>query len=265
MRVSNVEFGAAGGAPPAPAGVADDPVRRFVEMLPRPFRFLGVGGLGLIVDGARESYTARHVVSSAPLRDLVERIKPVPISLLHARALRYRDFLTVALMVRKDELFPDNWIYIHDSTVNVGRAQNFRSWSPQMVPAGMSCLGLEYFCFEGDGLWNAPDRGLIALAKQEAAQIGLVAKSSGLGGSSARVSIASQDSPLIAAIRLTEAVLYRVIGRAPIPGVPPTIVGRTRVVVVIAVIPVTMVPRPGADMDARRVEIKTLSRDRGVG
>ena len=98
----------------------------------------------------------------------------MPISLLHARALRYRDFLTVALMVRKDELFPDNWIYIHDPSVKVGRVQNFRSWSPEMVPAGMSCLGLEYFCFEGDGLWNAPDLELIALAKREVAQIGLV-------------------------------------------------------------------------------------------
>ena len=125
--------------------------------------------------GGRESFTARHVVSSAPLRELVARLKPAPISLLHARALRYRDFLTVALMVRKDELFPDNWIYIHDPSVKVGRVQNFRSWSPEMVPAGMSCLGLEYFCFEGDGRWNAPDRDLIALAKKEVAEIGLVA------------------------------------------------------------------------------------------
>jgi len=125
-------------------------------------------------DGTRESYTARHVVCSAPLRELVERIRPTPISLLHARALRYRDFLTVALMVRKEELFPDNWIYIHDSRVKVGRVQNFRSWSPEMVPHGMSCLGLEYFCFEGDGLWTAPDGDLVALATKEAAQIGLV-------------------------------------------------------------------------------------------
>ena len=124
--------------------------------------------------GERESYTARHVISSAPLRELVEHIKPTPISLLHARALRYRDFVTVALMVRKAELFPDNWIYIHDPSVRVGRVQNFRSWSPEMVPEGMSCLGLEYFCFEGDGLWNAPDGELIALAKKEVAQIGLV-------------------------------------------------------------------------------------------
>jgi protoporphyrinogen oxidase len=126
------------------------------------------------VDGARETYTARHVVSSAPVRELVEKITPKPLSLLHARALRYRDFLTVALMVNKPDLFPDNWIYIHDPAVQVGRVQNFRSWSPEMVPAGMSCLGLEYFCFEGDGLWTAADADLIALAKKEITQIGLI-------------------------------------------------------------------------------------------
>ena len=109
-------------------------------------------------DGGRraESYTARHVVTSAPVRELVERIRPTPISLLHARALRYRDFLTVALMVRKTSLFPDNWIYIHDPSVKVGRVQNFRSWSPEMVPDGMSCLGLEYFCFEGEACGTRP-------------------------------------------------------------------------------------------------------------
>jgi protoporphyrinogen oxidase len=126
-------------------------------------------------DGGREAFTARHVVSSAPIRELVDKLKPTPLSLIHARQLRYRDFLTVALMVRKPDLFPDNWIYIHDPSVKVGRVQNFRSWSPEMVPSpDMSCLGLEYFCFEGDGLWNAPDAELIALAKQEIGKIGLV-------------------------------------------------------------------------------------------
>jgi protoporphyrinogen oxidase len=129
------------------------------------------------VGGGRETYTANHVISSAPVRELVEKIAPTPISRLHARALRYRDFLTVALMVRKPDLFPDNWIYIHDPSVKVGRVQNFRSWSPEMVQPGMSCLGLEYFCFEGDGLWNAPDAELVALAKNEIAKIGLIAES----------------------------------------------------------------------------------------
>ena len=126
------------------------------------------------VKGEHEIYTARHVVSSAPVRELVEKITPAPISLPHARQLRYRDFVTVALMVKKPDLFPDNWIYIHDPSVKVGRVQNFRSWSPEMVQPGTSCLGLEYFCFEGDGLWNAPDEKLIALAKREITQIGLI-------------------------------------------------------------------------------------------
>lgn len=122
-----------------------------------------------------ETYTARHVISSAPVRDLADKLSPRPVSLLHARALRYRDFITVALMVKKPELFPDNWIYIHDPSVKVARVQNFRSWSPDLVPAGMNCLGLEYFCFEGDDIWNAADAELIALARNEIAKIGLVA------------------------------------------------------------------------------------------
>jgi protoporphyrinogen oxidase len=135
----------------------------------------GIWTIDVSTHGRPETYTARHVVSSAPLRELVEKISPTPISLLHARALRYRDFLTVALMVNKPDLFPDNWIYIHDPSVQVGRVQNFRSWSPEMVPPGMSCLGLEYFCFEGDGLWRSSDADLIALAKDEVARIGLLA------------------------------------------------------------------------------------------
>jgi protoporphyrinogen oxidase len=127
-------------------------------------------------EGREESYVARHVISSAPVRELTEKISPLPISIFHARQLRYRDFLTVALMVKKSDLFPDNWIYIHDPAVQVGRIQNFGSWSPEMVQPGMGCLGLEYFCFEGDGLWSSPDADLIALAKQECAKVGLVAE-----------------------------------------------------------------------------------------
>jgi len=127
-------------------------------------------------EGGREDYTAHHVISSVPMRELVEKIKPQPSSVRYAQQLRYRDFLTVALMVRKADLFPDNWIYIHDPSVKVGRVQNFGSWSPEMVPAGMSCLGLEYFCFEGDSLWNSEDTDLIKLAKKEIAKIGLISQ-----------------------------------------------------------------------------------------
>jgi protoporphyrinogen oxidase len=133
-------------------------------------------------DGRHESYTARHVVSSAPVRELVQKLSPKPISLLHARELRYRDFLTVALMTSKSDVFADNWIYIHDPSVKVGRVQNFGSWSPEMAPAGMTCLGLEYFCFEGDGLWTMSDEDLVALATREVAKVGLVSAADVTGG-----------------------------------------------------------------------------------
>ncbi len=126
-------------------------------------------------DGAPRSYSARHVISSAPMRELSEALDPPPASLPQARALRYRDFLTVVLIGRSSVELPDNWVYIHDPLVKVGRVQNFRSWSPEMIPDGVStCLGLEYFCFEGDGLWTSSDPDLVDLAKREIAAIGLM-------------------------------------------------------------------------------------------
>jgi protoporphyrinogen oxidase len=126
-------------------------------------------------DGSTETFTAANVISSAPITELANALKPAPISLFNARALRYRDFLTVALIAKSGQDFPDNWVYIHDPSVKVGRVQNFRSWSPELIPdEGHTCLGLEYFCFEGDGLWSAPDEELVALAKREIARIGLI-------------------------------------------------------------------------------------------
>jgi hypothetical protein len=126
-------------------------------------------------DGTMETFQARHVVSSAPIPELLSALSPKPLTLFHARALKYRDFLTVILIGQSQRQWPDNWIYIHDPRVKVGRVQNFRSWSPEMVPdATSTCLGLEYFCSEGDALWSMEDSRLIALAKQEIAAIGLL-------------------------------------------------------------------------------------------
>jgi protoporphyrinogen oxidase len=130
-------------------------------------------------DGGAETLSARHVISSAPITELSTAISPRPAAYEHAQALRYRDFITVSLIARipeggTDAGFPDNWVYIHDPAVKVGRVQNFLSWSPEMAPKGFACLGLEYFCFEGDGLWNAPDAELVELAKREIGHIGLV-------------------------------------------------------------------------------------------
>src|SRR5205085_4518100 len=81
----------------------------------------------------------------------------------------------VALIVDAPNVFPDNWIYVHDEQVKLGRVQNFKNWSPYKVPdPKMTCLGLEYFCFEGDGLWTAADRDLIELGTREMALIGLI-------------------------------------------------------------------------------------------
>ena len=124
--------------------------------------------------GTVETYTADHVISSAPMTELVRALKASDTVREAANGLRYRDFLTVALVVDNPDLFPDNWIYIHEPSVKVGRIQNFRSWSPEMIPdANATCLGLEYFCFEGDGVWTASDDELIELAKKELAIIGL--------------------------------------------------------------------------------------------
>jgi protoporphyrinogen oxidase len=130
--------------------------------------------VGATNDGEWRVFSARHVISSAPIRELAASIRPQPDCKAIADKLRYRDFLTVALIVEKADLFPDNWIYVHEPRVKVGRIQNFRSWSPEMVPSDkLACLGLEYFCFEDDGLWSSSDQELIALAKSELAAIGL--------------------------------------------------------------------------------------------
>ncbi len=137
--------------------------------------------------GGETVIKARHAISSAPMRELATRLHPLPQSSLAAAQLRYRDFLTVALKIRSDDLFPDNWIYIHDSKVKVGRIQNFRSWSPEMVPEqGVACVGLEYFCFEGDGLWSMSDAELINLATRETAILGLVSAEQVIGGAVVR-------------------------------------------------------------------------------
>src|SRR5213079_1039904 len=104
-------------------------------------------------NGDLRTIEAEHIISSAPMRELVCGLTPI---------------------LRDREMFDDNWIYIHDPSVKVGRIQNFRSWSPEMVPdADKVCYGLEYFCFEHDGLWDSSDGDLIELARRELIQIGL--------------------------------------------------------------------------------------------
>jgi protoporphyrinogen oxidase len=149
----------------------------------------GQGGWRMTARGAEGKLVvkAKHAISSAPMRQLAARLHPLPDTKVNAANLKYRDFLTVALMVEGEDLFPDNWIYIHDSKVKVGRVQNFRSWSPEMVPdEDMACVGLEYFCFEGDGLWSMNDEDLVRLATDEMEILGLVDPKKVKGGTVVR-------------------------------------------------------------------------------
>ncbi|MFL5873768.1 MAG: NAD(P)/FAD-dependent oxidoreductase [Solirubrobacterales bacterium] len=129
-------------------------------------------------------------ISSIPLRTTAGVAEPAPPRevTVAAAGLRYRDFLTVALRVDGEPPFPDNWVYVHDPAVRVGRIQNFRAWSPWMTPDPRhSCLGLEYFCFEGDELWCASDEELVELGRREVAALGLVDAARVAGGHVIRV------------------------------------------------------------------------------
>jgi protoporphyrinogen oxidase len=122
-----------------------------------------------------ERIACGHLISSMPMAELLQVMQPpVPEPVLAAaRHLRYRDFLTIALVVPQDAGFPDNWIYVHSPDVKVGRIQNFGSWSPYLVKNDRTCLGLEYFVTEGDALWSMSDADLVELGKRELAALGI--------------------------------------------------------------------------------------------
>jgi protoporphyrinogen oxidase len=121
-------------------------------------------------------YEASHVVSSMPISDLVRAMDPPPPPdvLAAADALRYREHITVALVMPEADGFPDNWVYVNDANVKVGRVQNFGVWSPYLVKDGRTCLGLEYFVNQGDEWWTMSDADLIETGKRELGAIGLI-------------------------------------------------------------------------------------------
>lgn len=130
------------------------------------------------------------VISSIPIAELFDLMSPSlsKEDLAAAHALNFRDFITVALILKRTDLFPDTWIYIHEPKVAVGRIQNFNNWSPYMTPDnGTTCLGLEYFCFTTDDIWKKTDDELIALASDEIEAIGLAKKEDVIDGAAARI------------------------------------------------------------------------------
>ena len=162
----------------------DSPVAGFVPPA-------GSGGPARVQLADGEELEAAAVISSAPLGALARMLPPrsVPSAITAAASeLRHRDFLTVALILDGPSPFPDNWIYVHDPEVAVGRVQNFAAWSEAMVSdPSRSCLGLEYFCFAGDELWSQEDEQLVARARREIEAIGLASAADVVAGHVVRV------------------------------------------------------------------------------
>jgi protoporphyrinogen oxidase len=120
-----------------------------------------------------------HVVSTVPMRDLATALSPALPSAVAAAAgaLWHRAFIQVALVLEGDDPFPDTWLYLHDPGVRAGRVQNFRAWSPALVPEPMrACIGVEYFCSAGDALWSRGDDELARIAEEDLAAIGFAGR-----------------------------------------------------------------------------------------
>lgn len=142
------------------------------------------------INNDEKQYLANNFISTLPIKELINIIEPTPPSVVieAANQLKYRDFLTVVLILNEESVFPDNWIYIHEPNVRLGRIQNFKNWSSEMVPqSSRTSLGLEYFCNEGDELWEKKDEELISFGLKEVVQIGITKTASFLDGTVVRM------------------------------------------------------------------------------
>jgi protoporphyrinogen oxidase len=134
--------------------------------------------------GVQHAFEGDYFFSTMPVKDLVAGMHPrapQPVAAV-AQGLQYRDFITVGLLLRRlklqqegEELIKDNWIYIQEKDVKIGRLQVFNNWSPYMVrEPGTVWLGLEYFCNAGDELWQQTDTAFMAFAAGELEKIGII-------------------------------------------------------------------------------------------
>lgn len=148
-----------------------------------------VESIALRTNGTQTEVEVDALLSSIPLSELVRILDPEPPAAVLAAAdrLRYRELVLVALITSEEQPFPDNWIYLHDPGTRAGRVQNFGAWSESMVRPGTACLGVEYFCFKGDEIWELPDERAVALARNELARIGLIDPAKVIDGVKVRV------------------------------------------------------------------------------
>jgi protoporphyrinogen oxidase len=146
--------------------------------LRRPVSRISVsaGSVDGVVDASGVHDAVDHVVSTMPLTHLVAGLDDLPSAVQQAnRALRYRNTVLVYLRVEASELFDDQWIYVHDPALVVGRLTNFRNWVPELYgEESDSILALEYWCSDGDPLWSEPAVDSIARATRELAATGLL-------------------------------------------------------------------------------------------
>ena len=127
-------------------------------------------------NGEQTQDTPGHVISTMPITDLIGRMDPpAPDHVLAAASrLKHRAFILVGLILNRSDVFLDNWIYVHNPNVRVGRVQNFKNWSRDMTPdPGKTGVGMEYFCSEGDDLWSMSDEQLVQRAAREIVEMRL--------------------------------------------------------------------------------------------
>ena len=135
-----------------------------------------ITGLRFSHADAVKNITVRHCISSIPVTRLVQLLEPAaPAPVLQAAGqLSYRAFIIVMLIVDRQELFPDQWLYVHSPKVRVGRIQNFKNWSAYMVPdQSRTSIGMEYFCNQHDATWKMADTDLVEMATRELGELGL--------------------------------------------------------------------------------------------
>jgi protoporphyrinogen oxidase len=148
-----------------------------------------VGEITVESEGRSVEVPVDAVLSSIPLSELVLQLDPPPPDDIvdAAHRLRYRSLCLVALIIDREQPFPDNWIYLHDPGTRAGRVQNFGAWSADLVKPGTTCLGAEYFCFEGDEIWEMSGEDAVRLATDDLARIGLVDPADVVDGVKVRV------------------------------------------------------------------------------
>jgi protoporphyrinogen oxidase len=140
--------------------------------------------------GKQEEIAGDKIITSAPLSETIMNLEPKAPDVVNraAQQLRYRDFFTVCLVIKERDTFPDNWVYVHSPEITAGRMQNFKNWSPEMVPdLNHTSLGLEYFCFSSDPIWTEPDQKLLDLAMDDIQKLKIADKNEILDGTVVRV------------------------------------------------------------------------------